>query len=125
MRATVARCCPWELLGDFFTMQAWRVLAVGLALFLSCECASAQLFRDQAKRLCAERYPDSYSLQKLCYDNEMDGMRFTADQADQSAEYKKMAAHCMVRYHKGSTYQWSLVKLCFENEIEAYKALNP
>ncbi|RWD35576.1 hypothetical protein [Mesorhizobium sp.] len=102
-------------------------MAIGLTLFVgSSGGVFAQKFRDQAKALCATRYPDSYSLQKLCYDNEMDGMRFVAVQAEQSAEYEKMATHCMARYQKGAGfYQWSLVKLCFENEIDAYKALNP
>ncbi|ESW91709.1 hypothetical protein X773_01130 [Mesorhizobium sp. LSJC285A00] len=111
--------------GDIMPGLGWKALTVGLALFVGISGASAQNYRDQAKALCASRYPDSYSLQKLCYDNEMDGMRFVADQAEQSAEYGKMAAHCMTRYKKGDGYQWSLAKLCFENEIDAYKALNP
>ncbi|HEY8593278.1 MAG TPA: HIRAN domain-containing protein [Sphingomicrobium sp.] len=78
------------------------------------------------RQRCAAEYPDSFTMQRLCQQAEIDGMRRFRDASQRVGRpLNKALERCVEEYTTAGIPNFTLIGLCAQSEADSYLAFNP
>lgn len=99
---------------------------MGIALLLATVLAAG--VPEGVKEYCAEDWPNDYSMQEFCVDQQTEAaLKLKAvieryQGAPNSPEYRALGK-CVEDWEKGTSYDFTMVEFCWNQQVEAMNRL--
>ncbi|MDX8443866.1 hypothetical protein [Mesorhizobium australafricanum] len=74
---------------------------------------------------CAAEWPDDYSMQEFCIDNQSKSLSQVADiyHSNQDDQERAILAKCYKDWRTATGSNWVMVEFCYQQQHDAYKCL--